>query len=48
MKTLDAAELTYVRQKIVTVAKAFRIQAIDMVFTDYKGMCYYTQVYDTC
>ncbi|PVD27938.1 hypothetical protein C0Q70_10514 [Pomacea canaliculata] len=36
VKTLDAAELTYVRQKIVTVAKAFRIQAIDMVFTDYK------------
>ena len=37
MRTNDATELTYARQKIVMVAKAYRIQAIDMVFTDYKG-----------
>ena len=37
MRTVDATELTYARQKIVMVAKAYRIQAIDMVFTDYKG-----------
>ncbi|XP_005093332.1 citramalyl-CoA lyase, mitochondrial [Aplysia californica] len=33
-RTLDAKELTYARQKIVMVAKAFRIQAIDMVYVD--------------
>ena len=32
-----AAELVYARQKVVTIAKAFRLQAIDMVHIDYKG-----------
>ena len=27
----------YARQKVVTIAKAFRLQAIDMVHIDYKG-----------
>lgn len=27
----------YARQKFVTIAKAFRLQAIDMVHIDYKG-----------
>lgn len=36
IRTVDATELTYARQKIVMVAKAYRIQAIDMVFTDFK------------
>ncbi|XP_070190837.1 citramalyl-CoA lyase, mitochondrial-like isoform X2 [Littorina saxatilis] len=35
-RSVDASELTYARQKIVMVAKGYRIQAIDMVFTDYK------------
>lgn len=33
-RTLDAAELTYARQKIVMMAKAFGLQAIDMVYID--------------
>ncbi|XP_076444983.1 citramalyl-CoA lyase, mitochondrial-like isoform X2 [Babylonia areolata] len=36
MRTVDASELTYARQKIVMVARAYRIQAIDMVYIDYK------------
>nr|CAB3248263.1 polypeptide N-acetylgalactosaminyltransferase-like 6 [Phallusia mammillata] len=35
-RTSDASELTYARQKIVATAKAFRMQAIDMVYIDYK------------
>ena len=27
----------YARQKVVTIAKAFPLQAIDMVHIDYKG-----------
>lgn len=33
------SELLYARQKVVTVAKAFGLQAIDMVHIDYKGSC---------
>ena len=36
-RSSDAAELVYARQKVVTIAKAFRLQAIDMVQIDYKG-----------
>ncbi|KAL8559495.1 hypothetical protein ACOMHN_037159 [Nucella lapillus] len=36
MRTVDALELTYARQKIVMVARAYRLQAIDMVYIDYK------------
>lgn len=35
-RSADAAELVYARQKIITIAKAFRLQAIDMVHIDYK------------
>ncbi|XP_076444980.1 citramalyl-CoA lyase, mitochondrial-like [Babylonia areolata] len=38
MRTTDALELTYVRQKIVTIARGHRIQAIDMVYIDYKDL----------
>lgn len=37
-RTHDAQELLYARQKIVMVAKAFKIQAIDMVYIDYKDL----------
>lgn len=33
-RTKEAKELTYARQKVLMVAKAFRLQAIDMVFID--------------
>ncbi|KAK3701039.1 hypothetical protein RRG08_063290 [Elysia crispata] len=33
-RTPEAKELIYVRQKFVMIAKAFRIQAIDMVYVD--------------
>ncbi|XP_071113257.1 citramalyl-CoA lyase, mitochondrial-like isoform X1 [Haliotis cracherodii] len=36
VRTTDARELTYARQKVVMVAKAFRLQAIDLVFIDIK------------
>ena len=36
-RTPDAKELLYARQKIVTVAKAYRLQAIDLVHIDYKS-----------
>ena len=36
-RTLDAMELLYARQKIVMVAKAYRLQAIDMVYINIKG-----------
>ena len=35
-RTADAEELIYARQHFVTVAKAFRLQAIDMVYINYK------------
>jgi len=37
-RTKDAKELLYVRQKLVLVAKAFQLQAIDLVHIDYKGL----------
>ncbi|XP_046556214.1 citramalyl-CoA lyase, mitochondrial-like isoform X1 [Haliotis rubra] len=36
VRTTDARELTYARQKVVMVAKAFRLQAIDLVFINIK------------
>ena len=36
-RSVDGSELMYARQKFVTVAKAFRLQAIDMVHIDFKG-----------
>jgi len=38
-RTKDAKELLYARQKLVLVAKAFQLQAIDIVHIDYKGCC---------
>ena len=35
-RTTDGKELLYARQKIVLTAKAFQLQAIDMVHIDYK------------
>ncbi|KAK3098504.1 hypothetical protein FSP39_020145 [Pinctada imbricata] len=37
-RTSDALSLLYARQKIVACAKAFRLQAIDMVDIDYKDL----------
>ncbi|XP_033739883.1 citramalyl-CoA lyase, mitochondrial-like isoform X2 [Pecten maximus] len=37
-RTADATELMYARQKIVTCAKAFRLQAIDLVYINYKDL----------
>ena len=34
----DGMELIYARQRIVTVAKAFGLQAIDMVHIDFKDL----------
>ena len=36
-RTKDALELAFARQYLVTVCKAFKLQAVDMVFIDYKG-----------
>lgn len=36
-RTPEAAELLYARQKVITVAKAYRLQAIDLVHIDFKG-----------
>ncbi|XP_072332167.1 citramalyl-CoA lyase, mitochondrial isoform X1 [Scyliorhinus torazame] len=41
-RTKDARELVYARQKVVVTAKAFGLQAIDLVYIDYKdeeGLC---------
>lgn len=35
-RTESSFEVTYARQKLVTVAKAFHLQAIDMVYINYK------------
>ncbi|KAG5833128.1 hypothetical protein ANANG_G00272570 [Anguilla anguilla] len=35
-RTKDAAELLYARQKVVVTAKAFGLQAIDLVYIDYQ------------
>ena len=36
-RTIDAEELLYARQYIVTVTKAFNLQSIDLVHIDFKG-----------
>lgn len=41
-RTKDAKELLYARQKLVLVAKAFQLQAIDLVHIDYKGLSNFT------
>ena len=38
-RSRDAKELLYARQKIVATAKAFGLEAIDMVFIDYQSGC---------
>ncbi|XP_045195106.2 citramalyl-CoA lyase, mitochondrial-like isoform X2 [Mercenaria mercenaria] len=35
-RSTEGSEVLYARQKFVTIAKAFRLQAIDMVHIDYK------------
>ncbi len=37
-RTPEATELLYARQKIVSVAKAFQLQAIDLVHIDFKNL----------
>ncbi|XP_063699127.1 citramalyl-CoA lyase, mitochondrial-like [Culicoides brevitarsis] len=37
-RTEEGKEILYARQRIVTVAKAFDLQAIDMVYTDYTNL----------
>lgn len=37
-RTAEGKELLYARQKIVTIAKGFQLQAIDMVHIDYKDL----------
>lgn len=37
-RTNEARELSFARQYIVTVAKAFKLQAIDLVYIDYKDL----------
>ncbi|CAL4066277.1 unnamed protein product, partial [Meganyctiphanes norvegica] len=37
-RTSEAKELLFARQYVVTVAKAFRLQAIDLVYIDYKDL----------
>ncbi|XP_022103542.1 citrate lyase subunit beta-like protein, mitochondrial [Acanthaster planci] len=37
-RTPEATELMYARQKVVTIAKAYRLQAIDLVHIDYKDL----------
>jgi len=37
-RTKDSTELLYARQAVVTAAKAFRLQAIDLVYIDYKDL----------
>lgn len=36
-RTESSTEILYARQRVVLVAKAFGLQAIDMVHIDYKG-----------
>ena len=36
-RTNEAKELLFARQYVVMVAKAFKLQAIDLVYIDYKG-----------
>lgn len=37
-RTKDARELLYTRQKVVVTTKAFGLQAIDLVYIDYKDV----------
>lgn len=37
-RTESSKEILYARQRLVLVAKAYGLQAIDMVHIDYKGM----------
>ena len=37
VRTKDASELSYARQKLVTHCKAYKLKAIDMVYIDFKG-----------
>lgn len=37
-RTKDARELLYARQKVVVTTKAFGLQAIDLVYIDYKDL----------
>lgn len=37
-RTPEAQELLYARQKLVTIAKAFQLQAIDLVHIDYQDL----------
>ena len=37
-RTASAGELLYARQKLITAAKAFELQAIDLVHIDYKDL----------
>ncbi|XP_056915166.1 citramalyl-CoA lyase, mitochondrial isoform X3 [Takifugu flavidus] len=37
-RTADARELLYARQKVVVTSKAFGLQAIDLVYIDYKDV----------
>lgn len=37
-RTKDARELLYARQRVVVTAKAFGLQAIDLVYIDYKDV----------
>ena len=39
IRTKDAREVLFARQAVVTEAKAFGLDAIDLVDTDYKGKC---------
>ncbi|CAG0887136.1 unnamed protein product [Darwinula stevensoni] len=38
VRTHDASELLYARQRVVVICKAFRLQAIDLVYIDYKNL----------
>ncbi|XP_052088047.1 citramalyl-CoA lyase, mitochondrial-like [Mytilus californianus] len=42
-RTNDAKELLYARQKIITCAKTYRLQAIDLVYIDYKDLAGFQQ-----
>nr|XP_015821475.2 citramalyl-CoA lyase, mitochondrial [Nothobranchius furzeri] len=37
-RTKDAVELLYARQKVVVTSKAFGLQAVDLVYADYKDV----------
>lgn len=37
IRSEDSSEIMYARQKLVLMAKAFNLQAIDMVYIKYNG-----------